>query len=461
MVNEGKFTLIGPETSVGNMHLGPLFYYLMLPFFFLFGTVGPSVETALFGGATAFLLWWVGREWFSEKAGLMAAFLYAVSPVAIALSRSAWNPNVMPFFALLAIWGVWWFWQKDRYWGMVMIGLGCSVAIQSHYMGLLLLPIAGLFWLLKLKELLKTKNRRIRSFLVWTGLGIMTFFVLSILPLIWFDLRHNFINYKAFFRFFTERQATVSLKPYKAIPQLWPLWQMMVTRLLAGKDVGFGSWLAPVLFSLVAIITFLLVKNPAGKKERNGLFLLLGWILIGLWGMGLYKQHIYDHYFGFLLPAIFLLAGMILEKLWLTAKVGKILALGGLISVTYFAFRACPLRENPHFQVQQTAAVSQKIAEEANGRPFNIGLIARQNYDTGYRYFLEKSGQKPVFIDAQKTEETITEQLFVICEDPVCLPINHPQAEIANFGWSKIEKEWTFPWGVKLFKLVHNKDGEK
>jgi len=137
------------------------------------------------------------------------------------------------------------------------------------------------------------------------------------------------------------------------------------------------------------------------------------------------------------------------------AKAGKILFLGALALFIYLAFQACPLRGRPQFQMQHTWQISQKIIEEAANQPFNLGLIAKQNYDAGYRYFLEKSGYKPVMIEAQRSKETITAQLFVVCEESVCEPTTHPQAEIANFGWSKIEKEWTFPWGVKLFKLAH------
>ena len=38
--------LIGPGTSVGNMYLGPLYYYFMAPFLLLsgFSPVGPAVE---------------------------------------------------------------------------------------------------------------------------------------------------------------------------------------------------------------------------------------------------------------------------------------------------------------------------------------------------------------------------------------------------------------------------------
>ena len=54
------------------------------------------------------------------------------------------------------------------------------------------------------------------------------------------------------------------------------------------------------------------------------------------------------------------------------------------------------------------------------------------------------------------TKDTITKQLFVVCEMPVekCDPTHNAKAEVANFGWSKIESEHE-AFGVNIFKLVH------
>jgi 4-amino-4-deoxy-L-arabinose transferase-like glycosyltransferase len=51
--------LIGPGTSIGNMYLGPLYYYLIAPFLFLFNMspIGPSIMVAVLGIATVFLVW--------------------------------------------------------------------------------------------------------------------------------------------------------------------------------------------------------------------------------------------------------------------------------------------------------------------------------------------------------------------------------------------------------------------
>src|SRR3990170_8874008 len=108
--------LIGPGTSIGNMYLGPLYYYMIAPALFLanFNPAGPSVMISLLGILTIWFIWFVVREWFpnanwkgTNKGALAAAALYAVSPVVINFSKSSWNPNIMPFFSLLTIYSVW------------------------------------------------------------------------------------------------------------------------------------------------------------------------------------------------------------------------------------------------------------------------------------------------------------------------------------------------------------------
>ena len=101
--------------------------------------------------------------------------------------------------------------------------------------------------------------------------------------------------------------------------------------------------------------------------------------------------------------------------------------------------------------------VSEKIINESKNEKFNIAVVADTNYEDGYQYFLEKENAKIIEIDAQILE-TVTNQLFVICEKEKskCDPTHSSKAEVANFGWSKIENEWEVD-GVTIYKLIHVK----
>src|SRR3990172_10797696 len=59
MLIDGKFTLLGPITSVGSLYMGPVYYYMMAPFLFAwhFDPVGPAIMVALFSIATILLIY--------------------------------------------------------------------------------------------------------------------------------------------------------------------------------------------------------------------------------------------------------------------------------------------------------------------------------------------------------------------------------------------------------------------
>ena len=218
--------LIGPRTSIGDMYLGPLYYYMMAPFLLLFNfsPVGPSVMVALLGVVTIFFVWYVVRKWFYVKdtifnvGALIAAGLYAISPVVITYSKSSWNPNIMPFFALLSIYGIWKVWYEQKFGWLIVVGVSMAFVLQSHYLGLLLIPTIIVFWLFTLL-VIRNKKKDIRNYI---SLSLFAFFLFTLLmsPLVIFDARHGWRNFTSINKFFTERQTTVSLKIWKGFPNI-------------------------------------------------------------------------------------------------------------------------------------------------------------------------------------------------------------------------------------------------
>ncbi len=157
----GKLTLLGPTSSVGGFFLGPIYYYFMAPFLWLFNynPVGPAVMVALFGVATVFFIYKVGKEAFSEKAGFIAALLYAISPVVIAYSRSSWNPNLMPFFTLLTLYLLYKALNKNSLPLLALSGFSYGIAMQLHYIEVFVGVVIILYVLLT--GLLKGKKHSI------------------------------------------------------------------------------------------------------------------------------------------------------------------------------------------------------------------------------------------------------------------------------------------------------------
>ena len=148
-LKNGNLFFIGPQTSIGNMYLGPWFYYFIAPSLLIsnFNPVGPAVFIALVNIFTIFLVYFIGNKWFNRSAGLISAFLFAISPVAIKYSNFIWNPNIMPVFALLFIYFFFEAIIQHRYKLFLYASLAFIMVINSHYLGLALLPLPGLCWL--------------------------------------------------------------------------------------------------------------------------------------------------------------------------------------------------------------------------------------------------------------------------------------------------------------------------
>lgn len=446
--------LIGPGTSIGSMYLGPLYYYMMAPALLIanFSPVGPAIQIAILGVITVAFIWWVGREWFNKTAGLIAAGLYAICPAIIVYSRSSWNPNIMPFFALLSIYSIWKVWKNHRLGWLIVLGISYAFVLQSHYLGLLLAPTLGIFWFLFMRSVWRDKSMKpkaIRYSLLAVGL-----FLLFMSPLLFFDIRHNWMNTKAIYKFFAIRQETVSIRPWTAIPKIPEILNLIDTALIGAKNSVAGILSTITIFLMLVIAA---VKTFIYKKIGPHTILLV-WLLFALIGFGIYKQNIYEHYFGFIFAVPFLFIGSFISNLIANGKVLKWL---GIVLLAYFVainLIATPLRKEPNKLLQRSVNVSKVIEQENDGKPFNLAVIADTNYEDGYKYFLLKDNYPVVDIDAQKPD-TITSQLFAVCElipNTKCDPTHNPKAQVANFGWSKIEGEWNVD-GAIVYKLVHSR----
>ncbi|MDO8429474.1 MAG: glycosyltransferase family 39 protein, partial [Candidatus Daviesbacteria bacterium] len=206
ILTQGDIPFIGPPSSVGNLYLGPFYYYLMalsMSIFWL-NPVASAGMVALIGSLTVFLIYYFGRLLFNNWTGLVAALLYAISPITINYSRSSWNPNPAPFFAILTFISlykahlsgsrVWLFW----------CGVFLSGAVQMHYLTLPLLPAVLVFWIIKCHF-----QKLSKSFFTTSILALILGFNLTLLPWWLFELKHNFVNLRGIKEIFFGTQSSV------------------------------------------------------------------------------------------------------------------------------------------------------------------------------------------------------------------------------------------------------------
>lgn len=463
----GHLTLLGPTASVGGFFFGPVYYYFMAPFLWLFNydPVGPAVMVALFGIATVWLVYKIGKEFFNVWVGLIAALFYAIAPVIILYSRASWNPNPVPFFTLLTLYTAYKGLEKKKNLWVFASGLLLGIAVELHFIAAIVGVVVAAFFLAVF--LLEEKSKKI-LFLVkrylWLGFG----FFIGWLPYLGFEVRHGFPNTIAIYKFvFESGKVTENSNTFVAIGNaFFRLFARVLTDFPSAdllhnySSLTINLWvISTILIGLVSIGVFLFQLVQAFKKKEKTLIylLLLLWLVLGIGIFGFYKKSVYDYYFGFLFALPMFLSANLIVFLFRKDFIWK--AVAGVLFIGIFAIniQGIPFRYPGNNQLNQAETIAKIVMDHTGGRPFNFALITGGNSDHAYRYFFTIWGHPPVTIENAQIDPkrmSVTNQLLVVCETLPCQPLGNSLWEIAGFGRAQIAGEWNVSV-VQVYKLVH------
>lgn len=447
MVYKGEFTFLGPTASVGGFYLGPIYYYLALPFYyFIRDPVGPAVFVTATGILTVWLIYHATNQWFGKTAGLFAGLTYAAAALIIRYSRASWNPNPVPFFTLLGIYLAASGPSKFRYLKIIGAGICLGILWQLHYLTLILTPIFAAIVLSQVSQGL-TLPRQGQTFkkiqLLISNFSLLTLgWLIGFFPFLAFEIYHNFPNVRTVIEFMT--------RPGGAVLNFEILGLLRsVIRNTARLYQTVLTWSDNPLTHFIAYTTVISATLISLKRKR---FALLIWFYLGIAIFSLYQGSISDYYYGIFFPIPFIFAAASAQYLWQRIPAGKpaVLLLAALLildqSNRWF------LKNPPNRLLNQTEAVSQKVIELSRLRSYNFALITYGNSDHAYRYFLEIHQTPPTPLSSQ-----ITSQLIAVCEkpEPECQPLGNPIWEIAGFGRAEIDDQVTVPPGITIYRLIH------
>ncbi|HAU99265.1 MAG TPA: hypothetical protein DCW55_03465 [Candidatus Pacebacteria bacterium] len=404
-------TLLGPRTSVGNMFLGPLYYYAMIPALALTypNPSGPAYAIAGMGILTTALMYILGRRMVGDRASLISMLLYATAPVVVKLSRFSWQPNPAPLFGLLLVYALFRASKTGRlrYW--IASFLCGAVLTQFHYVALLAGAPLMIVWIY---QMIYKKTAR-KNLILSLGVGVI-FLLALISPLIFFDYRHEGIIRKGFVEF-SESMKNGAPSMQNRVRLFTQDIHGVSMRVLV-EILGVSN--QQRLFNTYLVIAYAVYGSVlVFKKRSHALNILFLFLSTGIVGLTLYRNTMFEHYFAYLFPAVFLSTGVLLASL---SRVHKIIA--GIISlfVIVFAFmnvRSLSIWNSASPGIPTIETISNEVLPSIpEGAVYNIALLNdnREYMAMKYRYFFD--------IDAKKAPQsqydyTNLEYLVVIVEN--------------------------------------------
>lgn len=282
IVVDGHLRLIGQETSAQGVFIGPLFYYMLIPFFLLFkmDPIGAVIPVVAIGVLTTLSYYIVFSRLWSRGVGLIAAFLQAVL-----LSSVYFDQRVVPSTPT-NLWVIWYFYTvvslaRGNFKVLWLVGLLAGLVWHIHIAllpALIAVPAAML--------LAKT----------WPSKKQLALFTLSLalasLPLLAFELRHNFSQTKGIVANFT----TVHGPDTAGLNKL----NLVLIKITSNIDrlffypQGFPANKLLLFLGLLALGLFL-VKNKLLSAKEVVVFYL--WIAAIVLFFGLSSSILSEYYF--------------------------------------------------------------------------------------------------------------------------------------------------------------------
>ena len=306
LVRDGVVPLLGPPTSIGDVHHGAWYYYLLSPAAALTGGDSPLAVVALIalaGVAAVGVVWWLARSVGGPWAGLVAGLAVAVSAAAIDESTFIWNPNLIALSSAIALAAAWRAWSggDERWW--LVAAIGTAVTMQCHVLGIALLPIVGVPFLID------ARRRRLHGI----AAGVVVVFAVAYLPLLLNEATTALSETRAALAYLGGgRDGTDVALPVRA--------GIVALRVVAWPLTGLITYgFIPGSIALLAVIAIVLWRRRAAGSEGErrvvawfglGLLWTIGFLAVAAPSLAAVVRGLpNDHYHAFADPVVFVLVG--------------------------------------------------------------------------------------------------------------------------------------------------------
>lgn len=389
-----KIPLIGGVTPFG-VHLTPYFYWL-LAFILVIANLNPiawGIMSAVFSAVTVFLIYLVGRDFFNKKVGLFAAIIWSFSYLANLYDRHFWALYWGPVLCLATLLSLKRILEGNkRYLILLSIIFIWSISTDPSNLMFILLSV-GAYALFKIRV---TKKEVYALIVV----------LLSLLPLVFFDLRHNFANTKPVVQYL-KADKSVSRFDNQGFIDRSAIFLHAFTRLtypFSDNEVAKQYTYCPSFiherynkiplistFALAAaLFCFLFFSFKSKHREKSLITLAIILYFLGIQSYGaLFNGDIYEHYLTGLFPIFLLIVAFYVSKL--PQKLGLL-----LLAIFIFTnlFKLSNAQNNHGLKYKKQAV--QYVSNEMRDESFSLDSLSTCWKYSGYRYLFASFGTEPV-----------------------------------------------------------------
>ena len=443
-----KFPLIGDEVGgQGGFFQGSGWYYLLAIPFFIFQGDPYGAVVLMFVLSVVMIVLFLSffHSILGKKEALAGGFLLSFAPILISNSRFAWPPFVIPFLTIFYLWFVYRVLQK-KYFNILFVFF--IVGVTAHFeiatAGTLFIATLILYILWSLKERIPVK---------YLGLGLIGF-VIPLLPLILFDLRHDFLNLKGILATLhgSRRYVGTWAEYVKIISNHWMIFSDEFFR-------AFQTIYIPKIymagFLIAGSVSMLLDKNISLIKKKFVGFLFILPVLLFLVFL-LYKNDLWPWWISELTVIYAVLCAIVFVYGWQKGLVMQILVItliglmaASYINKTYNSFKKELSDYGGVHKINGKKDALDVIFTDAKGEQFGLTVFTPPIYTYAYDFLIPWYGMKKYGYEPPNEKQRL---LYLLIEPDTGEPWRHK-------GWLEtvikdgtVEKTWNLPSGFIIEK---------
>ncbi len=361
MIHQKKPLLIGPRVSNDNgFFVGPYHYYFLLPFYFL--TQGDPLAGAYAVAFVNILTTIVSFLLIRRIFGYKTAFFFSLLN-SIFVQKICWNAMYAPLISIISFYLCYQIINNKK------INFPLSMLFAGFIANIHLVPIS-LTPIIIFSFFISNKKPKIKEIC----LGIL-FFCLPFLPLIIFDLRHQFLNIHKLWSMIFDRQNNFTYDKFLWLKTFWNSLNIF----------GFTSDKFGKLFSLI-----ILIISPFLFKNKKNTLLILIWILFPLIVLSQYHGSISEYYYSLitsLVPLFLIISIFKLKNIFLRSAI--------ILVLLFFSIKSNIVNNKPLISLNDKKAVVKYLVEQQQDQPFNLSYETGIGMDFGFDYLFNYYGNPP------------------------------------------------------------------
>lgn len=360
----GHVKLVGPSSDIAGMFHGPLYYYLIAPFYAL-GRGDPRavlIEMILINLLTLVPLYYLVEKLFHNRIiTFLTMLLFMVSFEAVSYARWLSNPALAVPAMVLFYLGLWTVLQKEKR-GWLLLGVGLGLSIQSE----IFLVYLGAITLLALLVF------RVKPFAyryIAGGIGILGACLSSFLVA---ELRFHAQGIKGVVSFFSAQKGDSGTYA-EHLQNYWfrfrELWHLNIFPLSITAAIIIG-------LALIAVYLFLVRQSTNRRPMLFVLFILFSQVIIFL--VSGVKATFINVGVGL---AVVMLTAYVTATLYQKMKVAAYVVIAVIVAANVFVINRDNKKGSVLFEVQKNMRLTDEMQivkatyEQAQGHAFGITTV--------------------------------------------------------------------------------------